>query len=61
MLYKLGRFLQVLGLLIMPLGMVGNINDPERVTVKGSLIIAAVGIGVFGLGWVLQQGGRRPG
>jgi hypothetical protein len=58
MLYKLGRALQVAGMLIMPVGMAGNIMRPEQITVQDSLTIAAVGIAVFGLGWLLQQAGR---
>jgi len=55
MFYKLGRALQLIGLLILPVGMVGNIYDPENVTVGNSLTVAAVGVGIFALGWLLQQ------
>jgi hypothetical protein len=58
MLYKLGRALQVAGMLILPVGMAGNILRPEQITVKDSLVIAGVGIVVFGIGWLLQQAGR---
>jgi len=55
MLYKLSRFLQLLGLLICPVGIAGNVARPEDVTLKASLMIAAGGILVFVLGWLLQQ------
>ena len=58
MVFKIGRFLQVAGMLILPVGMVGNIVRPEHITVQHSLTIAGVGLVVFGLGWVLQQLGR---
>jgi hypothetical protein len=58
MLYKLGRFLQILGLLIAPVGLVGNVVRPEEVDVKMSLGVAALGIGVFVLGWLVQQAAR---
>jgi hypothetical protein len=58
MLYKLGRFLQIAGMLILPVGMAGNIIRPEQITVQESLVIAGVGIAVFALGWLLQQAGR---
>jgi hypothetical protein len=58
MLYKLGRFLQVLGLLILPVGVAGNLARPEQVDVKASLAIAGAGIVVFSLGWLAQQAGR---
>jgi len=58
MLFKLGRGLQVAGMIILPVGMVGNIVRPEQITQHESLAIAGVGIAVFGLGWLLQQAGR---
>jgi hypothetical protein len=58
MLYKLARFLQLLGLLIAPTGIAGNVVRPEDVDVKTSLGIAALGVGIFAIGWLLQQGAR---
>jgi hypothetical protein len=55
MLYKLGRFLQLLGLLVLPVGVAGNIARPEMVGVRGTLAIASAGIAVFTAGWALQQ------
>jgi len=55
MLYTLARFLQLLGLLICPAGIAGNVLRPEEVTLKDSLMIAAGGILVFTVGWLLQQ------
>ena len=55
MLFRIGRFLQVAGMLILPVGMAGNILDPDHVSVKDSLVVAAIGCLVFGAGWVLQQ------
>jgi hypothetical protein len=58
LLYKVGRFLQVAGMIILPIGVAGNIADPARVDVKTSLIIASAGILIFCIGWLLQQAGR---
>jgi hypothetical protein len=58
MLYKLARFLQLLGLLIAPTGIAGNIVRPDDVDVKASLGIAALGIGIFAVGWLVQQAAR---
>ena len=55
MLYKIARFLQLLGLLICPVGIAGNILRPEEVTLKDTLMIAAGGALVFTVGWLLQQ------
>jgi hypothetical protein len=59
MLYKLGRFLQLLGLLIMPAGVAGNLARQSDVDVKMVLGIAAAGIVVFFVGWLMQQAGRE--
>jgi hypothetical protein len=59
MLYKAGRFLQLLGLLIAPAGVVGNIVQREVVTEGVMLSILAVGGGIFLIGWLVQQAGRK--
>lgn len=59
MLYRLGRFLQMLGLLIAPAGVVGNLVQRDVVTEGVMLTILLVGGGVFLLGWLLQQLGRK--
>jgi hypothetical protein len=58
MLYKLGRVLQLLGLLILPVAIAGNVADPERMDLKQSLGLSALGVLVFGAGWLVQQTGR---
>lgn len=58
MLYKLGRVLQIVGMILLPVGMAGNIVRPEQVTVQESLAVAGIAIAVFGVGWLLQQWGR---
>lgn len=59
MLYQLGRFLQLLGLVILPVGVAGNMARPEEVTVKTTLAIGAAGVAVFYLGRLLQKAGGR--
>ncbi|HEV3204872.1 MAG TPA: hypothetical protein VGY77_10835 [Gemmataceae bacterium] len=58
MVFKIGRFLQLLGLLIAPVGIAGNLARPDEVDVKTTLAIAAFGITVFVIGWLLQQAAR---
>lgn len=58
MLYKLGRFLQLLGLIIVPVGVSGNLARPDEVSVKMTLLIAAGGMGIFYMGRILQRGGE---
>jgi hypothetical protein len=57
--YRLGRFLQFVGLfVILPLAMAGNMMD--RIDVKEMLLLAGTGVGVFYVGWLIQQSGRSP-
>jgi hypothetical protein len=56
MLYRLGRFLQFLGLIILPVAIAGNMA--EKLDLRLSLSLSAAGMGVFFVGWLLQQGAR---
>jgi len=56
--YRLGRFLQLLGLLIAPVGLAGNLARPDLVNEWGELSILGGGILVFGIGWLLQRGAK---
>ena len=53
MLYKFARALQFMGLIILPFAITGNVA--EKLDLKQSLILSAIGVGVFTLGWLLQQ------
>ena len=56
MLYRIGRFLQFAGLVILPIGIAGNVAD--KIDLRASLSIAATGVAVFIIGWCLQQFGQ---
>jgi hypothetical protein len=60
LLYKLGRLLQVVGMVLLPLAVAGNLvpEEAHRMDLRTSLTISGVGVAVFGLGWLLQQAGR---
>jgi hypothetical protein len=58
MLYKIARGLQLVGMAVVPIGIMGNIADPERVPLKNSLMIAGVGAAIFLVGWLLQESAR---
>jgi hypothetical protein len=57
--YAIGRFLQLLGLILLPVGVAGNVARPDVIGVKESLYVTAAGIGVFFLGWLLQRSGKK--
>ena len=59
MLYKLGRLLQIIGLILLPLAIAGNLSPERPMDLRSSLTLSAVGIVVFGLGYLLQQMGRK--
>lgn len=59
MLYKLGRFLQIVGLILLPLAIAGNLSPERPMSLGSSLWLSAVGVFVFVLGYALQQAGRK--
>ena len=59
MLFRLGRGLQIAGMLILPIGMVGNIVQKDMISVQMSLVWAGIGVTIFAIGWLLQEAGRR--
>jgi hypothetical protein len=59
MVYKVGRVLQAIGLILLPVAMAGNMARPEDFGLWYTLGLSAVGMAVFALGWLLQQTARR--
>jgi hypothetical protein len=59
MLYKIGRFLQLAGLIILPVAISGNVA--EKLDLKESLMLSSVGCLVFICGWLLQRSSRPNG
>ena len=51
--YRLGRFLQLFGLLILPFSVVSEVV--EKVGLLRSMLISAGGMLIFYIGWVLQN------
>jgi hypothetical protein len=58
MLYRLGRLLQLCGLVILPVGMAGNLARPDLFGLWYTLSLLGIGVFVFTLGWLLQQASR---
>lgn len=50
--YAVARSLQLLGLVVAPMGIAAELND--QVSLAASLLIACVGAGIFSLGKSLQ-------
>jgi hypothetical protein len=58
MLYRVGRFLQVVGMVTLPLAIAGQLVPENPMSVGTMMTLTGVGVGVFVLGWLLQQGAR---
>jgi hypothetical protein len=56
--YKLGRFLQLVGLILLPVAIAGNIAPDAPLSLWRSLGLSGAGVAVFALGWFLQNTGR---
>jgi len=56
--YRLGRFLQLFGLILVPCAVAGNLaevaNAPQSLDLKWSLVIAGFGMAVFYIGRLIQ-------
>lgn len=59
MVYKFGRLLQILGLILLPLAIAGNLSPDRPMDLRASLSLSALGIIVFGFGYLFQQMGRK--
>ena len=58
MVYRIARFLQFAGLLILPIAISGNVA--EKLDLRESLSLSAAGVLVFIIGWALQQFVKPP-
>ncbi len=61
MLYRLGRFLQVIGMILLPVAIAGNIAPDQPLDLRASLTLSFLGVGIFALGWLIQQAGKPKG
>ena len=57
-LYRLGRTMQLIGLLLLPLAIAGNLSPENTLNLKQSMTLSGIGIGVFVVGYLLQQSSR---
>jgi len=57
MAYRIGRLLQVLGLLVAPIGMAGNLLNRDTITERHVLLTLIFGAVLFGIGRTIQGPG----
>ncbi len=53
MLYYLGRFLQLIGLILLPVAIAGEVS--QSLNFRDFYIITGIGILLFTTGWLLQR------
>ncbi len=58
MLYKLSRAMKVVGMLLLPLAIAGNLAPEQPLDLRTSLTLSGVGCVVFMLGYLLQEVSR---
>lgn len=59
MFFKVGRALQVVGMILLPVAIAGNLAPGQPLDLRQSLTLSGVGVGVFLLGYLLQQATRK--
>jgi len=60
MLYTFGRLLQMVGLIVLPVAIAGNLApEPQGISLWSSLKLSALGVVIFATGYWLQQMGRK--
>lgn len=57
-LYHIGRVLQLVGMLLLPLAIAGNLTPNDPMDLKTSLLISGIGVCVFLVGYLLTNAGR---
>ena len=58
LLYRLGRALQILGMILLPVAIAGNIAPEQPLDMRTSLTVSGVGVAIFVIGYLMQQAGR---
>ncbi len=59
MLYRIARFMQLAGLILLPIAIAGNLQEvaggENKLTLWQSLTLSGIGVSVFTVGWLIQQ------
>lgn len=60
MLYRLGRLLQLVGMLMLPLAIAGELlpRDQNPLSLKTSLLLSGAGVVLFMLGYLMSNAGK---
>jgi hypothetical protein len=58
-LYRLGRVLQFIGLILLPVAIAGNLSPNNPLNLRDSLMLSGLGVVVFLVGYLVQQASRQ--
>jgi hypothetical protein len=58
MLYRIGRLLQIAGMIVLPIAIAGNVARPDEVNLGTMLSLTVFGVILFYLGREIQHAGR---
>jgi hypothetical protein len=58
LLYRAGRALQIVGMVLLPVAIAGELAPGGPLDLRASLTLSGIGVAVFALGYLLQQAGR---
>ena len=58
MLYRIGRLMQLVGMITLPLAVAAHLAPERPLDLKTTLTLSGIGIAVFFAGWLIQQWGR---
>lgn len=58
-LYRLGRLLQLVGLLTLPIAIAGNLLPEDRIPEGKMLLLCGGGVVTFMVGYLLQNAGKK--
>jgi hypothetical protein len=56
MLYRVGRVLQLVGMIILPMAIAGELA--KTLDLRESLTVSSIGVMIFFVGWLVQRGGQ---
>jgi hypothetical protein len=57
-LYRVGRALQIVGMILLPVAIAGNVAPEQPLDLRASLTLSGAGVAVFFVGYLIQQAGR---
>jgi hypothetical protein len=57
MAYQVGRLLQGIGMIVLPLAIIANVAPEHAIDLRTSLMFSSLGVRIFRVGWLIQHTG----